>query len=125
MKCRPVSPIIDYDPSFVEENGFSALHTAAFRKRRDIVGALVSANWDPSKQVMRMGRFELCDAARVAEMAGDGVLSAGLGLVASKELIGLSEWMIHSKEREEALESQRRRKKNVWLKLKLLGSLQS
>merc|ERR1711871_143473 len=103
MKCRPVSPIVDYDPSFVEENGFSALHTAAFRKRRNIVGALVSASWDPSKQVMRMGKFELCNAAKVAEMAGDGVLSAGLDLVVSKELIGLAEWMIYSKEREEAL----------------------
>ena len=57
MKCRPVRPIIDYDPSFTEENGFSALHTAAFRKRRNIVGALISAGWDPSRQVMRTGKF--------------------------------------------------------------------
>jgi ankyrin repeat protein len=103
MKCRPVRPIIDYDPSFTEENGFSALHTAAFRKRRNIVGALISAGWDPSRQVMRTGKFVLSNAAKVAEMGGDGVMCAGLNLVMSRELIDFAEWMIYSKEREVAL----------------------
>eukprot|EP00505_MAST-04D_sp_SCG-Rhode-Island_P001096 Stramenopile-MAST_4_protein_1096 len=105
FKCRMSRPAVTYDIEFEEENGFTALHTAALRGRRNIVGALVAAGWDPLKKIMRQSRFLYADAEQMAKFCGDETLRMGIEAVTDPQvnLIEFSMWMVRGKEREEEM----------------------
>ena len=47
IKCKPVQPAIDYNNTFVDENGFTALHYASLRCHRKITMILIASGWAP------------------------------------------------------------------------------
>merc|ERR1712216_251070 len=85
IKCKVSQPAVAYDKSFVDENGFTALHYAALRCHRKICMILIASCWAADQTVRRLGQYYNNDCSKLALRGGDPVLSEGLSLFTSGE----------------------------------------
>ena len=101
IKCKPVQPAIDYNNTFVDENGFTALHYASLRCHRKITMILIASGWAPDQTIRRLGQYYNNDSSKLALRGGDETLSEGLTAYASTEVTDFTSWILEADAREE------------------------